>query len=40
MGLSYLGHSGISNVSQPILDRLAQQTNELIRLGLPMRRGS
>ncbi|MEZ5534589.1 MAG: IclR family transcriptional regulator [Thiolinea sp.] len=35
MGLSYLGHSGISNVSQPILDRLAQQTGELIRLGLP-----
>ena len=35
MGLSYLGHSGISNLCQPILDRLAEKSGELIRLSLP-----
>jgi DNA-binding IclR family transcriptional regulator len=34
LGLSYLGQTGISDVSQPILDSLAQHSRELVRLSL------
>ncbi len=34
LGLSYLGQTGISDVSQPILDALAKQSRELVRLSL------
>ncbi len=34
LGLSYLGQSGIVDVSQPILDALAQRSKELVRLAL------
>lgn len=34
LGLSFLGQTGIVDVSQPILDNLAQDTKELIRLSL------
>lgn len=34
LGLSYLGQTGIPDVSQPILDALARRTQELIRLAL------
>jgi IclR family acetate operon transcriptional repressor len=34
MGLSYLGQNGISDVAQPILDRLAAASGELIRLSV------
>ncbi|TKT76189.1 IclR family transcriptional regulator [Aquamicrobium sp. LC103] len=31
MGINFLGQSGVTDVAQPILDRLAQTTGELIR---------
>ena len=34
MGLSFLGQTGICDVSQPILDQLAQRTQELVRMSL------
>ncbi|HPQ94869.1 MAG: IclR family transcriptional regulator [Thiothrix sp.] len=34
LGLSYLGQTGIPNISQPILDALAQESRELVRLAL------
>lgn len=34
LGLSYLGQSGIVDVSQPILDNLAQRSHELVRMSL------
>ena len=34
LGLSYLGQTGISDVSQPILDNLAQHSKELVRMSL------
>lgn len=34
LGLRYLSSSGVSDVAQPILDRLARQSNELVRLAL------
>ncbi|PJE56175.1 IclR family transcriptional regulator [Marinomonas sp. BSi20584] len=34
LGLAFLGQTGIGNISQPILDELAQQTRELVRLSL------
>jgi DNA-binding IclR family transcriptional regulator len=34
MGLSYLGQNGIGDVAQPILDRLAAASGELIRLSV------
>jgi IclR family transcriptional regulator, acetate operon repressor len=34
LGLSYLGQSGIVDVSQPILDNLAQRSRELVRMSL------
>lgn len=34
MGLAFLGQSGITDVAQPILDRLAEETGELIRLSI------
>lgn len=34
LGLSYLGQTGIPDVSQPILDALAAETKELVRLAL------
>lgn len=33
-GLSFLARTGIPNLSQPILDRLAQSTRELVRMAL------
>lgn len=33
-GLSFLGQTGIVDVSQPILDNLAQESKELVRLSL------
>ncbi len=33
-GLSYLARTGIPDLSQPILDRLAQSTRELVRMAL------
>lgn len=34
MGLSYLGNSGIVDVAQPLLDRLAEHSGELVRLSV------
>lgn len=34
MGLSFLSHSGIVDVAQPLLDRLAEVSGELVRLGV------
>ncbi len=34
MGLSYLSNSGIVDVAQPLLDRLAEHSGELVRLGV------
>lgn len=34
MGLSYLGNSGIADIAQPILDRLAEHSGELVRLSV------
>jgi IclR family transcriptional regulator, acetate operon repressor len=34
MGLSFLAKTGVSDVGQPILDRLAAQTGELVRLSV------
>ncbi len=34
MGLSYLSHSGIVDIAQPLLDRLAEQSGELVRLSV------
>lgn len=34
MGLSFLGQSGITDVAQPILDRLAAESGELVRLSV------
>ena len=34
MGLSHLSKSGVVDVAQPLLDRLAEQTGELVRLAI------
>lgn len=34
LGLSFLSHSGIVDFSQPLLDRLAEISGELVRLGV------
>lgn len=34
LGLSYLGASGMVDIAQPVLDRLAETTGELVRLAL------
>ncbi|WP_238363987.1 IclR family transcriptional regulator [Mesobacterium pallidum] len=34
LGLSFLGRSGVTDIAQPILDRLAQISGELIRLSV------
>ena len=34
MGLNYLGRAGVVDIAQPILDRLAATSGELIRLGV------
>jgi len=34
MGLNYLKHSGVVDLAQPILDRLAEHAGELCRLGV------
>jgi DNA-binding IclR family transcriptional regulator len=34
VGLAYLGASGIVDIAQPIIDRLAESTGELVRLAL------
>lgn len=34
MGLNFLGRSGVTDVAQPILDRLARTTRELVRLSV------
>lgn len=34
MGLSFLGRSGVTDIAQPILDRLAAASGELIRLSV------
>lgn len=34
LGLAFLGRSGIVDVAQPILDQLAQQSKELVRLSI------
>ncbi|MEI4485972.1 IclR family transcriptional regulator [Frigidibacter sp. MR17.14] len=34
MGLAFLGRAGVPDISQPILDRLAQRSGELIRLSV------
>lgn len=34
LAFTFLSHSGIVDVAQPVLDRLAQQTGELVRLGV------
>jgi len=34
MGLSFLGKTGVGDIAQPILDRLAAQTRELVRLSV------
>lgn len=34
LGLNYLKHSGVVDLSQPILDRLAESSGELCRLGV------
>jgi DNA-binding IclR family transcriptional regulator len=34
LGLNFLKHSGVPDISQPILDRLAANSGELVRLGV------
>jgi len=34
MGLSYLSQTGVIDLAQPLLDRLAEQTGELVRLSV------
>jgi DNA-binding IclR family transcriptional regulator len=34
MGLSFLGQSGVNDIAQPILDRLAAESGELVRLSV------
>lgn len=34
MGLAFLGKSGVTDIAQPILDRLAAQSRELVRLSV------
>ena len=34
LGLGFLGRSGVTDIAQPILDRLASQSGELIRLSV------
>lgn len=34
LGLSYLGKSGVVDIAQPIIDRLAKTTEELVRLAI------
>ena len=34
LGLSYLGNLGINDVTQPLLDKLAEETEELVRLSI------
>ncbi len=34
LGLGYLGRSGVTDIAQPILDRLAQTSHELVRLSV------
>lgn len=34
LGLAFLGQTGIGNISQPILDELAKETRELVRMSL------
>jgi len=34
LGLNYLKHSGVLDIAQPILDRLAASSGELVRLGV------
>jgi len=34
MGLSYLSKSGVVDIAQPLIDRLAQTTEELVRLAI------
>jgi DNA-binding IclR family transcriptional regulator len=34
LGLNYLKHSGVVDLSQPVLDRLAESAGELVRLGV------
>src|SRR5262245_32489578 len=34
LGLNYLKHSGVLDIAQPILDRLAAGSGELVRLGV------
>lgn len=34
MGISYLARAGVTDVAQPILDRLAAETEELVRLSI------
>jgi IclR family acetate operon transcriptional repressor len=37
MGLSFLSKSGVLDIAQPVIDRLAKATAELVRLGSSMR---
>ncbi|GGD25175.1 IclR family transcriptional regulator [Sinisalibacter lacisalsi] len=39
MGLGFLGRSGVTDIAQPILDRLAQASGELVRLSVLDGRG-
>jgi IclR family transcriptional regulator, acetate operon repressor len=39
LGLGFLGRSGVTDIAQPILDRLAQTSGELIRLSVLEGRG-
>jgi DNA-binding IclR family transcriptional regulator len=34
LGLNFLGQTGVSDVAQPVIDRLARSTGELIRLSI------
>lgn len=34
MGLSFLGKAGVVDIAQPVIDRLAQATEELVRLAI------
>jgi DNA-binding IclR family transcriptional regulator len=34
LGLNYLKHSGVVDLTQPVLDRLAEASGELVRLGV------
>lgn len=34
LGLNYLKHSGVVDLCQPVLDRLAESSSELVRLGV------